>query len=395
MNTTHLFNRPNKAWLSGTLLALGGLATPGYANDLDTALVEGTPSLEMRLRYESVDDATNKDASAATLRTRLGYATGKYHGLMAYGEFEDVRIFGGLDDYAPVTDGYATVADPEVTQLNQAFLGYSGLPKTEIKLGRQRLILDNARFVGNVGWRQNEQTFDAVSLVNKSLADTTITYAYLDKVNGILTRFDADVSDHLINVKYDGLKALKLSAYAYLLEDDNSGVSNDTYGLRAKGKTGLGEMGKLLYTAEFATQSTDNNDASYAFIEAAMATKVITAKLGYEVLGSDGGAYGFQTPLATKHAFNGWADKFLSTPTAGLRDLMLTLSGKLSGTRLVAVYHDFSADEGNAEYGSEIDLLATKKFGKRYLTGLKYSSYKADSYSTDTNKLWLWGQMKI
>ncbi len=395
MNTTRLFNRPNNLWLNGCLLALGTLATPSYASDLDTALVEGTPSLEMRLRYESVDNTTNKDASAATLRTRLGYATREYHGLMAYGEFEDVRIIGGLDDYAPVTDGYATVADPEITQLNQAFLGYNGLPQTQIKLGRQRLILDNARFVGNVGWRQNEQTFDAVSLINKSLKGTTITYAYLDKVNGILTTFDADVSDHLLNVKYDGIETLTLTAYAYLLEDDDSGAKNDTYGLSTKGKADLGEMGKLHYSAEFATQSTDNNDASYLFLEAAMTTKAITAKVGYEVLGSDGGAYGFQTPLATKHAFNGWADKFLATPATGLRDLMLTLSGKLGGTKLVAVYHDFSADEGDAQYGSEIDLLAAKKFGKRYLAGLKYSSYSADSYSTDTNKLWVWGQLKI
>ncbi len=395
MNMTRISRAPTTPWLTGCLLAFGGLAVPAHAGNLTEALAGGTPSLDMRLRYEGVDDSINKKAKAATLRTRLGYATGDYHGLSAYGEFEDVRIVAGMDDYAPVKSGYATVADPEVTQLNQAFLSYTGLQDTGIKLGRQRLILDNARFVGNVGWRQNEQTFDAVSLRNTSLTDITLTYAFLDKVNGILTKFDADVSDHLINVKYTGLKAVKLTAYGYLLKDDDSSAKNDSYGLRAKGKSALGDTGKLLYTAEFATQSTDNNDANYGFLEAGIAMQGITVKLGYEVLGSDGGAYGFQTPLATKHAFNGWADMFLKTPDNGLQDLMLTLTGKLGGVKLLAVYHDFSADEGSDDYGSELDLLAAKKFGKHYQLGLKYASYQADTWKSDTDKIWLWGQLKI
>jgi len=395
LKITCILRRPTPSLLSLFLLAAGGSSATSHADSLDEALTSGTPSLDMRLRYEGVDDSVNKNAKAGTLRTRLGYSTGKYYGLSAFGEFEDVRTVAGLNDYAPIKSGYAVVADPEVTQLNQAFLSYSVWKNNKLKLGRQRLILDNARFIGNVGWRQNEQTFDAVSFVNTSLSNTTITYAYLDKVNGILSKFDADVSDHLINVKYEGLKPVKLTAYGYLLEDDDSGATNDTYGLRAKGKTSISETSKLLYTAEFSTQSTNTNDAAYSFLEAGMAMQGITVKLGYEVLGSDGGAYGFQTPLATKHAFNGWADQFLVTPADGLQDMMLTLVGKVKGTKLMAVYHDYSADEGSANYGSELNLLAAKKFSRRYTLGLKYASYSADTFKTDTDKLWVWAQMKI
>src|SRR3546814_12023345 len=48
----------------------------------------------------------------------------------------------------------------------------------------------------------------------------------------------------------------------------------------------------------------------------------------YEVLGSDAGVFAFQTPLATLHKFQGWADLFLTTPSAGVRDLNFTLTKK-------------------------------------------------------------------
>ena len=386
--------RPPRSWLNGSLLVLSGLAVASHADSLDEALRGGTPSLEMRLRYESVDDSRHKDAGAATLRTRLGYRTAGYHGLSAYAGFVDVRAVLGIDDSAPKKSGYATVADPEVTRLNQAFLAYAGRENL-IRLGRQRLILDNARFVGHVGWRQNEQTFDAVSFVNTSLPGTTITYAFLDRVNGVLSRFDADVSDYLLNLGYEGFKAATLTGYAYLLEDNGSGAHNDTYGFRVKGKTALAGRAMLLYTAEFATQSTYVHDATYGYLEAGMIRAGVTARLGYEVLGSDGGGYGFQTPLATKHAFNGWADNFLSTPVNGLQDLMLSVGGKVEGTGLLAVYHDFRADKGGAGYGTELDLQAVRVFGTHYTLGLKYAGYNADTWKTDTRKLWIWGQLRF
>jgi len=380
---------------SSCLIAAGLVATAAHGSGFDEALTGGKVNVDMRLRYEAVDDNTNKDAKAGTLRTRLGYQTGDYKKFFAFAEFEDVRTVASLDKYAPEKPGYAVVADPEITQLNQAIIGYKGFSDTTAKLGRQRIILDNARHVGNVGWRQNEQTFDAFSVVNASLPNTTLTYAFLDKVNGILEKFDADVSDHLLNATYSGFRPGKITAYAYLLEDNDSNAENDTYGLRFSGQSELSQQSKLVYTAEFASQSSDNNDATYTFLEGGVQYAGVTAKLGYELLGSDDGTYGFQTPLATKHAFNGWADQFLVTPDNGLQDVMLSISGKLSGVKLLGVYHDFSADQGDADYGTEVDLLVVKKFAKRYTLGIKYASYRADTWKTDTDKLWIWGQLKI
>ncbi len=49
-------------------------------------------------------------------------------------------------------------------------------------------IWDNARFIGNVGFRQNEQTFDALRVGTTYLPDTDIGYTYLEEVHRIFGR---------------------------------------------------------------------------------------------------------------------------------------------------------------------------------------------------------------
>jgi len=161
----------------------------------------------------------------------------------------------------------------------------------------------------------------------------------------------------------------------------------------------MGDMTGI-YTLEYATQSDYEQgssaiDADYSLIELGLKISGVTAKLGYEILGSDSFS-SFETPLATKHAFNGWTDQFLNTPPNGLKDLYLTVGGKVQGIKLLGVYHDFKADSGGASYGNEIGFLAAKKFGKHYSAGLKYASFSSDSTSyVDTDKIWIWGGIKF
>jgi len=370
------------------------------------AVASGKAGLDLRYRFEMVDQTgVSKKAKASTLRTRLNYATGGYYGMSAFVELDDVSVVGSTQ-YNDATGlpsaktEYPVVADPTGTEVNQAYLSYAGLADTTIKYGRQRLILDNARFIGNVGWRQNEQTYDAVTLVNKSLPATTVVYGYVNNVNRIFgedsAKGDIDTHAHLINLSYGGLTAGKLSVYGYLLDLVNaSTASTKTLGARFGGGTPVSADVKALYTVEYAQQSDYKGgaatiDATYTLAEVGAAAYGVTAKLGRESLGGDG-VYGFSTPLATLHAFNGWADKFLATPASGLIDTYLNVSGKVSGVKLMAVYHDFKADSGGASYGSEADLLAAKKFGK-YTLLAKYAAYSADTVATDTNKFWLMGQ---
>lgn len=360
---------------------------------------QGKLLLDVRMRYETVDDHINDDAEGLTVRTRLGYETAPMGGFRLLGEFTDTRSLFGLNDYAPEQPGYATIADPGNTELNRAVVSYEGWKMAWLGVGRQRIILDNARWVGNVGWRQKEQTYDAGSVDLTFGGGWKLSYDYLERVQGITPAFNADVSDHLVNLSYGGWRAGTLTAYGYLLEDDDSDDERNTYGLRFSGSTGSGAL-KWLYTAEYAHQTFDpgaggSYGMDYYTLQGGIGFKAVTIQLAYEVLGSDGGEQALQTPLATKFAFNGWADLFLTTPADGLRDAFVSLGANWLGLNWQAIYHDFRADDGGGRYGDEVDLHISKAFGKHYQLGAKYARYDAEDFKKDRDKFWLWFELKV
>jgi hypothetical protein len=396
------------------------------ANSVTAALTGGKASGNIRIRSESVsDDAVAKDGDALTIRTRLGYETAPYKGFSLFAEFEDIHTMFGQDDYAPETvavPAYATVLDRTGSEMNRAFVRYRGVPKLDLAYGRQRIIYDNARFVGNVGWRQDEQTFDGFTAVYTGLPDFTFNYAYLTQVNGVDVTLDTTkISDNLLNASYNGFTWGKFTGYAYLLDHEdetdttvNAGLrfkTSDTVGLRFEGAYALPitAMVKVLYAAEYAQQDFENTagtverEADYTFAELGlnyvMPTAILTGKVSYEVLGSDDGLYGFQTPYATKHAFTGWADKFLATPAAGLEDKFVTLNAVfpgLGGLNVLAMYHDYASDEGSFDYGKEWNLQVMKPFAPNYQVGIKYAAYsEGDLPYRDTDKLWIWGEFNF
>ncbi len=105
-------------------------------------------------------------------------------------------------------------------------------------------------------------------------------------------------------------------------------------------------------------------------------------------MGSDNGV-GFSTPLATLHKFQGFAEKFLSTPANGIEDKYLKLGYKLDQLELMAFYHWLDAAEGEADYGKELDLQLSYNLNAQHAVLLKYADYQANSLHTDTSKFWL------
>ena len=414
--------RLTQAAYAGMCFAL--LTSTAYGgDDFMAALTGGKPSLYMRYRFESVDqEGFARRAEASTLRTQLGYLTGDFHGFGAFLQFEDVHVIG-RERYNSTANGltqYPVVVDPKGNEINQAYLSYKGIPGTTLKYGRQVIIYDNQRFVGNVGWRQNEQTFDAFTVQNTSLPSTTISYAHISNVNRIFgedhpTQSDLGMNSDLLNVAYSGFKAGKVAGYAYLLDYDRGQTipitaSNKTLGARFDGNYPISPI-KLLYTAEYAHQSayrdgTANVDADYGYAMLGMEVKGVQVKLNYELLSGDG-VYGFATPLATLHAFNGWADKFLNTPRDGIRDAFISIGGSAWGTNLLAAYHDYTSDNLSYNYGSEWNFVASKKI-KKYLTlSAKYAAYNGDVNTTnvarnaaaglakDIDKFWLQAELQF
>jgi len=381
------------------MLALGlSSAAPTFAaeqaDSITAAIAGGDASLALRYRFEYVDqDEASREAKASTLKTRITYKTLAYEGVSAVVEMDNNSVIGDKNYRSSKADTAeeAIVADPSYTEINQAYIDFSAPADTLIRYGRQRILLDNQRLVGGVGWRQNEQTYDAFSVINKSLPDTTILFSNVTNINNIFGANSPDNDHQIYHINNKSVKGLNLSAYFYDLKD-----ASDTFGIRATGKVAASDDLSVLYTAEFAQQekdtgATDEVEAGYMNIEAGVVVAGITAKVGYEVQGSDDGKGAFSTPLGTNHKFNGWADQFLATPAAGLVDTSLTLSSKALGPKIAVVYHQFEADEGSADdFGSEIDLLVAKKFTKNYSGLVKLASYsEGDDYGTDTTKIWV------
>ena len=390
--------------LSALSLVVLGRAAEQPASFTD-ALAQGKVSLNLRLRYEGVEQTNLRDATALTLRTRLGFMTAPLAGWKAMLEAESIIAADG-DSYSqsglnPGGAGRAVVADPELTEINQAFISYT-TGKTSITVGRQRLVLDNARFVGDVGWRQNMQTFDAVVLQDKSLDQATLTYAYLDRINRVFGDHHAQgywqSNSHLLNASYAGLPAGTFTGYVYLLDfrkPASAANSCATYGVSFAGGTKLTVALRFIYRAEFATQSDYGSSllsysANYHDLEAGLAAKSGSLTLGHEVMGSDRNV-GFKTPLATLHAFDGWADLFLATPAAGLRDTFVKGSVNLpAGVSLLAFQHWYETDATGVDLGTEFNLQLTRKFGK-YFTGLvKFADFRRDSPTLpNVRKFWV------
>lgn len=397
------------AALTSAMLAC--FSAPSTAQSWHDVLSEASAWADLNLRYESVDqDNALDDASALTLRTRLGFKSGTLNGFSFTAEVEDSRIVMGQGDYTVGPTGYnlgeySVIADPETTEVDQAFIQYKN-EKLTLKGGRQVIALDNHRFVGHVGWRQDRQTFDGVTATYALNEKVNFFYGYLTQRNRIFAEAaDFDSKDHLFNASFKTAVG-KFTAYGYLLEIDNdTDNALDTYGIRYNGSM-KGETVNWAYGAEFATQSSESGsgdtatdyDASYINANLAATFSGITAKIDYELLGSDDGAYGFATPLATLHKFNGWTDQFLGTPAQGLQDITFSVSGKLAGGKWLLAYHDFSADEATAEVddlGSEINVQYVTKVIDNVTLAVKYGSYSAGDTKVDANKLWMWASTRF
>lgn len=385
-----------------SLLATMLLCSLGPAQ---AALPPGAWNAALRYRHERVgDDAFARDASAHTARLRLGWRQPLAQGFSAWAEGEAVvELNDRFNSGANGRTAFPAVADARAFELNQFALGWKG-ERGEAALGRQRILLDNQRFIGNVGWRQNEQTFDALSLAWPALESLTLRYFWLDRVHRVsgdeardpLAR-ERDLDAHLFHGALT--RAGQWSGYHYLIEDEDvAAASTRTSGLRWSGKATRASL-TLGATLEFARQREHARNPldfrhDYLLVETTLQARGLTWKLGAERLDGNG-THAFQTPLATLHAFNGWADRFLVTPADGLDDRYVGVGGSFTPPRLGSrldwslAWHDFDAARGDAAYGREWDASLGFGLGKGWTALAKFADYRSDGHGRDARKLWL------
>lgn len=388
----------------------------GQATTLGEAVAQGQSLTSFRLRYEHVDQAGKAEtADAWTLRSLVGWKTKPFHDFSVTAQLIGVSPFnhqyndldkGVLD---PDKLDHPVVADPEDYDINQLFLQWSGLPSTNLRLGRQAVFFDNWRFVGDVRFRQVMQVMDGIALENSSLPDTEIHIAHFARIKQITTRRQ-DVNVELFNIKYKFTPAESLTGYGYLVDwngRDLQASSTQTFGLRFDGTRKMSEDWNLLYTAEYAKQDDYKDghsdiDNYYYRVGAGLGRGDWFLRIDQEKLSGNNRGKAFQTPLGTNHLFQGWADVFLTTPKEGIEDTMLIAGGKIMGITLKGEYHWINSDRNFVKvgggqgdrYGEELDLSAGYSFNKKVSGSIEYAEFKEkDVYATarkrDIEKIWL------
>jgi hypothetical protein len=390
---------------TGCILMALVAATPTTAQTI-------VPLAEVRLRGEHVSqDDLPEDANAVTARVRAGLqvsqgpwsALAEMQGNLAIVD----HYYDGLFRAGTVRP---QIGDPQNVALYRAQLQYR-IPLATITAGRQRITIEDERFVGNAAFRNNAQTFDAVraELTPVKGLKADLTYAWgvrtIWGIDGSGARQQAVSGDNLFATLGWASPIGKLTGFAYLIDQAEAAVqgyrlSSQSYGVRLAGAKSVGSA-KIAYQASWARQSDwhrNPNDyvADYRLADLAIDLSGPRVAAGYEVLGADRGAAltSFQTPLSSVFKFQGWADKFTTTPPDGVRDLYAsagwgwTAIGVLKAVNISAVYHRFESDRLVRHYGDELDLLAQAKVG-RTTASVRYAAYEADRLFTDTGKFWL------
>lgn len=449
--------------MSSIALALTGIAQSTFAEETAVAadapeteytfwdsIKEGKAMTSFRLRYENVQQDGNgppgtpyatiplEDANAFTLRSLIGWQTSPYHNFSFAAQIINVtKLNDDFNDgtaFTPAINagsnqpdklGYAKVVDPDHTNINQAYVDWTGIKNTKFRLGRQQTNLDNVRFIGDIGFRQVMQVFDGISVTNKSIHDTNIYIAHFESVNQINTRYRTAGALDIINAKYNISGTEVITGYGYLSRFDDLGFgngwfgagnaaanqSNKTFGLRLDGIHPFNPNFRAIYTAEYAKQTDysggDNRiDAHYYKLGGGVGIDAFNIRIDQEKLSSNDGKYAFQTPFGTNHLFQGWVDKFLATPKEGIQDTFITATYRLDDFLFFADYHfidsdkDFSKVGGGTgnRYGKEWNVAVTYNLNSNVMTKLEYGKFtESDQYLAtasrirDTDKLWITG----
>ena len=370
------------------------------------ALFYGTPSVELRLGFEySSTNDTNSPARGLNLRTRVGYRTDDYLDTNIFVQFQS--LVNLVEDFRFDPLGKSggdlrrdVIGDPDGERVHQAYLEYNGLGSVKLRLGRQEIVLNDARLVGNVNFRQNGQSFDALSLAFQPFPEFLLFGAVINQANTVaLTHVDLE---HfiLLNAEYTLEETHSFTLYTYLLDDENDTRDSATYGMRLDGLCGDFVEYDVTYAWQGDYQSGDDH-----------AGELVNAFLGFRF---DWGNFGlgysrisgqegpdrriedkpFDTLFSTAHKFNGWADQFISTNGAnlkgGLEDVYFQIGTELMHTQFLLRLHLFDTTESepgihDSQYGEELDFDISRDLTDQLTAQIRLALYNATNENGGLN----------
>ncbi len=381
---------------------------PLFAGDsLFDALTNGTASMQLKLAYEYSDlsnDANLDAAQGLILRTRLGYKTDDFNGTSAFIQFHNVSLL--QDNFSWPGGGdprYSSIADPDGTRIHQVYFDFTLGQHVMLRAGRQEINLDDARLIGDLDFRQNGQSFDAVKFTFTGISNNELSVSYITRVNTIFfTHIEPDQLI-LIHDTYKTSNHVSITAFGYLLDTESKAPdSRDsaTYGTRITADPGWFHL-DFTYALQGDYGDGKDHDADMIMATATIKLGKWTVGGGANIFsGQDGNTLPFDTLFSSAHAFNGWADQFAGSNGGGiingLQDIFVQASTTFSGIKFLTVFHWFDTTDANTydgTYGNELDFLFKKKFNK-YLSGeVKLAFYNAENAennpTADENVLWI------
>ncbi|HBU63576.1 MAG: hypothetical protein CMH91_12080 [Oceanicaulis sp.] len=368
---------------------------------------------DFRGRYESVEQTGKLEAESLTLRSRVGVRFKPADTRFSFlAEIENNITLAGDEDRNTSLDPlpqYATINDPDFTELNRAQLGFKPNEDWSFTVGRQYLGFDGNRIIGSPGHRQDKNSHDAaMATFGRGAFEASYVYHWqLNRGPGDDVNWETDA--HLFHASYDVNDALKLSGFVYLIDIPEPGrenLSNTTYGARLTGSTTLGEVG-VSYDLLVAAQN-DSGSATADFDNTLIDSGVAFSRngarlaLGYDVVSGDG-TYAFANPFAANHGTAGWADVFhgggRAAPANGLEDFHVEVSygasveaSAIESWRAGLIWHEFEAENTSDDLGQELDLFVSFSFANDVSLSFEMADYDGPDAAyapADRTKYWV------
>jgi hypothetical protein len=386
------------------------------------------PRTEFRNGFKTFLTEDESPAFFTEQRSRLNIAY-QEEKLAFYLSAQKVRIWGNSNQI------YKN--DPSLFNMHEAWGKYALSNTLAIKVGRQTLDYDNARFLGDLDWAQQGRSHDALLFSYEDSLGIKIHLGAGFNQNvpfepGKLSGTLYNDMDNYATMQFAWFhKDFKKSYFSLLLFNDgrqhpDPDLADKNINFRQTfGLIGHKQLSKLLLDGEFYYQG--GRDPSGVKTSAWLASATLTYKttftplsFGFDYLsGSVPGAdinEAFNPLYGTNHKFYGFMDHFyvgnnhgLKGSTAGLRDFFLKTNFKLSNnTSLLAHIHHFEsavpiydieqpAERVSGSLGEEIDLIFNTKLTKDIIFNIGYSQFGTRSSeilkgksNTPSYQSWAW-----
>lgn len=359
----------------------------------------------LRLRNEQLNPQNGPTVEATTLKLRADAKHQINHSLSAFFQLDHVQpLFNKVPNDGVTNAGGPAIVDPKGTEVNQFHLTYQ-LEDINFLLGRQSITHGEQRFIGDLGFRQNDQTYDGLRVQTRFAENVSIDYSYITQVNRIfgddagrtLSRADIrhnnlsgqrpavqygdhKIEGHILHSEFSYFEYISLSTTAIAVHNvDVAAFSNRSLHLKADFKRKHKRVrwfGSLAYAWQKKQQSQNKMGIDYWQTE-------LGAKIGqwqisgrYEYFGENGDE-AFITPLATLHKFQGWTDQFINTPRQGLIDQSLRLFWRKRPYSIDIRYHDFKSVKGSTTIGDELNADFVFKVKRKHELKLRYAVFNA------------------